>query len=149
MGDPVTVNFNMMDPSMGHQIIQHMQRIEGKVDQLNARISGLTLGVREMALDLSAVEAEVSQNSDAVDSATTLLGTLADEIRATAGDPAKVAELASRLDANTARLAAAVVANTPADPNAGGGGAAPAGGGEAPAGGGPGATPPQFGDQPQ
>lgn len=70
-----------------------------------------------MALDMSALETEVSQNSDAVDSATTLLTRLAEEIRAAAGDPAKVAELASRLDAASTRLAEAVVANTPADPN--------------------------------
>lgn len=66
-----------------------------------------------MALDLSAVEREVSENTDAVASASALLTTLAQEVRNTAGDPAAVAALADRLDQNNQALSAAVTANTP------------------------------------
>ena len=116
MGDPVTVNFNMIDPMLGQQIIHHINRLEQKITQLSARISELTVGVEVMALDTSALEAEISENTDVVASASSLMTTLAEEIRATAGDPAKVAELANRLDQNNQALATAVATNTPAQP---------------------------------
>jgi hypothetical protein len=69
-----------------------------------------------MGLDLTALEADVAANSDAVDSASTLLSQLAQEIRDSAGDPAAVAALADQLESATGRLSAAVAANTPAAP---------------------------------
>lgn len=66
-----------------------------------------------MALDVSAVEAEISENTDAIASAEVLLASLAQAVRDTAGDPAAVAALAASLDANNTRLSAAIVANTP------------------------------------
>lgn len=92
------------------------------INRLESRIVGLGIGVEAMSLDLSALEAEVSQNTDAVASASSLLTTLAQELRDSAGDPAAVAALADRLDQNNAALAAAVLANTPTAPDTGAGG---------------------------
>ena len=67
-----------------------------------------------MAMNMDRLTQEVSQNSDAVDSAAALLEQLADEIRANAGNEAAMNDLADKLDANSQRLADAVAANTPA-----------------------------------
>lgn len=87
-----------------------------RLDRIEARLGTLNIGVHEMALDLTALEAEVAENTDAVASASSLLSTLAQELRDAAGDPAAVQALADRLDQNNAALAAAVTANTPQAP---------------------------------
>lgn len=66
-----------------------------------------------VATDLTALTNEVSENGDAVDSAVTLLSSLSQQIRDLSTDPAALQALADSLDANTARLAQAVVDNTP------------------------------------
>lgn len=63
-------------------------------------------------LDFSPIEAEVTRDTEVTSSAVTLLNDLAAKVEATAGDPAKVTELASALRANSDALAAAVQANT-------------------------------------
>lgn len=73
----------------------------------------LKLENEEMA-DLARLQTEVSENGDAIASAVTLLGGLAQALRDVATDPAAVTALADSLDAQTNALAAAVVENTPA-----------------------------------
>ena len=67
----------------------------------------------EMKDQLAKIEKEVSENSDAVDSAVTLLTGLAAEIRDAAGNEEAIEALATKLDQNSTRLAKAVVDNTP------------------------------------
>lgn len=67
-----------------------------------------------MAADLSRLQASVASEKTVIDSAVTLLGSLADQIRAAAGDPGAVTALADQIDSDTQNLAAAVTANTPA-----------------------------------
>ncbi len=67
-----------------------------------------------MAVDLSALQAEVEQQTAVVQSAITLINGLAQQLRDAAGDPAAVQALADQLDASTQALADAVAANTPA-----------------------------------
>jgi len=67
-----------------------------------------------MAVDLSALQTEVEQQQSVVQSAITLIGGLAQQLRDAAGDPAAIQALADQLDASTNALAAAVEANTPA-----------------------------------
>jgi hypothetical protein len=81
-----------------------------------------------MAISLDDILAKTQVNTDAVDSATVLLNQLSDLIRAHVNDPAKLQQIADALDANDAKLAAAVVANTPADEGAGASGATGASG---------------------
>jgi len=69
-----------------------------------------------MALDLSALESEVTRDNDVASSASTLISALATALEQTKGDPAAVQALADRLRAQTDALAAAVAANTPAGP---------------------------------
>ena len=67
-----------------------------------------------MALDLSALAAEVARDNEVNTSAATLIAGLAAQVEATKGDPAAVQALADALRAQSDALAAAVVANTPA-----------------------------------
>ena len=86
-------------------------RIESKLDQL-------LQGATTMAIDLTQLTTDVSADTDAVNSAVTLLTQLAAEITANANDPVALAALAASLETNTANLAAAVTQNTPAAPAA-------------------------------
>jgi uncharacterized coiled-coil protein SlyX len=69
-----------------------------------------------MALDLTQLEAEVSRDEAVNSSAATLIGKLAAEIEASKNDPAALQALVDRLRASQDSLAAAVSANTPAEP---------------------------------
>lgn len=84
------------------------------------RIIGL-LGheTKELHMDLTQLQADVTSNGDAISAAATLLSTLANEIRDNLGDPAALVTLADQLEQNTAALSSAVVANTPAAPTTG------------------------------
>lgn len=66
-----------------------------------------------MALDITRLTTEVEETKTATQSAITLLNTLAEEIRANAGNAEALNTLADELDANANALAEAVAANTP------------------------------------
>lgn len=68
-------------------------------------------------MTLDDIKAKVTDQTTVVGSAVTLLGELKvklDEALANGADPVKLQEIADALGANTDALAAAVVANTPA-----------------------------------
>ncbi len=65
-----------------------------------------------MSEALDNLTAKVEAQTTVIDSAATLLATLANEIRDNAGDEDALNALADRLDANTTELANAVEANT-------------------------------------
>jgi peptidoglycan hydrolase CwlO-like protein len=67
-----------------------------------------------MAADLTALTAQVAQNTSVVNSALTLIQGLAAEITAAQGDPAALAAIVSQLNSSDTALAVAVAANTPA-----------------------------------
>lgn len=58
---------------------------------------------------------DVQENADAVESAVVLLKGLKEKLDAAGTDPVKLAELSAAIDAQTAKLAAAVTENTPAE----------------------------------
>ena len=70
-------------------------------------------------MTLDDLKTQVQANTDAEDASATLLGQLADIIKANANDPAKVQALGDQLKAHADALAAAIVANTPAAPDGG------------------------------
>ena len=75
----------------------------------------LLLGkVNDMTIQMDALTREVEEQTTVVDSAITLLESLAEEIRANAADQVALGELADRLDASGTALADAVAANTKA-----------------------------------
>jgi chromosome segregation ATPase len=88
-----------------------------KLDEILRRLGLIEKSIKQgdeaLMADLSALEREVQENSDAVASATSLMEGLSEQLRQAAGDPAAIQALADELDANTQALAEAVVANTP------------------------------------
>ena len=90
------------------EVTQALARIE-------ASLSRLQLQGSLMANELERLTTEVSETNTAIDSAILLLEKLSQLIRDNAGDPAALAKLADDLDAKGQALAAAVVANTPAE----------------------------------
>lgn len=85
-----------------------------RLDQIVAQLANLTQGVANMSVELDALEAEVSRNTEVDQSAITLLTGLAEQIEALKADPVKLQALADSLRSSSDALAAAVVANTPA-----------------------------------
>lgn len=69
-----------------------------------------------MALDLTALEAAVTENETVDGSASLLLKRLFDEVEAAKGNPAAIQSIVDRVRSQNAALAAAVLANTPAAP---------------------------------
>ena len=67
-----------------------------------------------MALDFSALEAEVTRDEEVNSSAATLIARLADEIERLKGDPVALQALVDRLRTSQDALAAAVAAVPPA-----------------------------------
>ena len=67
-------------------------------------------------MDLTALTQAVTNNTTVEGSAVTLIQTLADELKANAGDPAAVQALADQINASAKALGDAVAANTPAAP---------------------------------
>lgn len=92
------------------------EKILGRLDRIEQRLGSIATTQGEIKVDLTQLTADVAADTDAVNSAVTLLNALAAEIAANANDPAALAALAATLEANTASLAAAVTANTPAAP---------------------------------
>lgn len=68
--------------------------------------------------DLTALTAQVAQNTSVIGSALTLIQGFAAQLAAAGTDPAKLADLTAQLKAQDDALAAAVAANTPAAPPA-------------------------------
>jgi hypothetical protein len=68
--------------------------------------------------DLTALTAQVAQNTSVEASAVTLIQGLAAQITAAGTDPVALATLTSQLNASAAALSAAITANTPAAPAA-------------------------------
>lgn len=84
--------------------------------RLNARILGIIRREQKiMKEDLERIRAEVAENTSAVDSAVTLIGSLSQQIRDNAEDPDALRSLADTLDENSRKLSAAVAANTAGD----------------------------------
>lgn len=72
--------------------------------------------MKKMSAALDKLTAEVEETKTAVDSVLQLVEGLAQQIRDLKDDPAKLLQLADELDAKQAAIAAAVAANTPAEP---------------------------------
>lgn len=88
--------------------IEHqIQQLSDKVDTLLAQGVGVMSAIDDLAT-------QVQANTDAEASAVTLIQGIATQLAASAGDAAKVTALSTQLRTSADALAAAIVANTPA-----------------------------------
>jgi len=89
-----------------------------KLDQILTLLNAMNLQEKKIMADLSALEAEVTNNTTVEQSAITLLQGLKSQLDAAGTDAVKLKALSDQLGANDTALAAAVAANTPAAPPA-------------------------------
>jgi hypothetical protein len=97
--------------------------VNAKLDTLTGLVRQLIAKENQMAIDLTAVTAEVANNTAVTSSVVTLLGNLTALIKAIppSNDPvtqAALDQLTATLAGNDTTIAGAVVANTPAAPQA-------------------------------
>jgi len=102
-----------MDLTAYERITKRLERIEDKLDALT---SLLNRAQEEVMADLTALKAEVERNTAVDQSAVTLLNGLAAQIESLKTDPVALQALADQLKGSSDDLAAAVAANTPAQP---------------------------------
>ena len=94
------------------------QKLQSSINQILNIVQGLkNQGVTIMA-DLTALTAQVTQNTSVEESAVTLINGLAAQITAAGTDPVALAALAAQLNTSATDLAKAIAANTPAAPAA-------------------------------
>lgn len=93
-----------------------VQAVSLKLDMVLTALDELKHGEKIMSKELDDLTTQVKANTDAEQSAVTLLGKLSDLIKAAGTDPVKLQQLTTDLDASKQALAAAVLANTPAAP---------------------------------
>jgi len=91
-------------------------RIYNEILALKEITNKLSQEMETIMLDLTALQASVAENNDVVESAVVLIQTLVDELSAAAGNQEAIDAIVAQLDAQTDVLAAAVAANTVADP---------------------------------
>jgi hypothetical protein len=89
----------------------HGSALECKLDRL---LTALTKQGDKIMATLDTLTADVTTNTSVEQSAVTLIGNLAAQIKAAGTDPVALKALTDQLEANDAALAAAVTANTPA-----------------------------------
>jgi hypothetical protein len=93
-----------------------------KLDQINAKLDKILLGEQTMALDITALQTAVAQETTVDSAVETLLTSLSGELQtliANSGntvDPAALQAIVNTMTANATTLQAAVSANTPAAP---------------------------------
>jgi low affinity Fe/Cu permease len=95
---------------------RHGRNIDAKLDYIIRLLTQIVTEEKHMALDLTALQAEVEKTVGIEESAVVLIQTIADELKAAAGDPAAVQALADKLAAAAGPLSDAVAANQPPAP---------------------------------
>ena len=95
---------------------EQLNRIESLLVDIHNHVIQLKRENQRMALDLTALTAEVARLETVEASAVTLVHTLMDEVAAAKDDPAALQALVDRIKASDDVLAAAVSANTVAAP---------------------------------
>lgn len=89
-------------------------RLELKVDEANRHLHTLLERTDKLSAEIDRLTASVTALTTVDDSLVALVGNLAQLIRDNAADPAALNSLADKLDAESAKVAAAVTDNTPA-----------------------------------
>ena len=103
------------DEDNGLDCIQEdLTEVLNKLDEIIIALKNVQKKENEEMADLTALTAQVKANTDAEASAIVLLNGLSDQLKAVANDPAAVAALADQLKTSSDKLAAAIVADTPA-----------------------------------
>jgi len=98
------------------RIEEVLTELKSQSKNLEAFFNHLTKQEKLLMTDLTALTDAVTQDTDVVNSAITLITGLAAEIQAAGTDPVALQSIVDQLNTNNTQLAAAVTANTPAAP---------------------------------
>lgn len=104
----LNVNVDVHVYSHGSPVEQH------KLDQILAAVKTLVEEEKEIMADLTALTAQVQQNTEVDASAIVLLNGLSAQIAQIKNDPVALQALADQLKSSSTSLADAITANTPA-----------------------------------
>lgn len=100
-----------------HHHYYHFEAREEVLRRLDALLNetGLILDRQEILMaTMAELQAAVTRNTDVDESVLTLLAGISQQLKDAQGDPAAIADVIAKLDANTQKMADAVSANTPA-----------------------------------
>ena len=97
-------------------VFLHLHHDDPKLDQILTELRKLVQQGEVMSQAMDDLEAQVAANADVVSSAVTLIQGIAAQLAAAGTDPAKLKALQDSLKSSDDALAAAVAANTPAEP---------------------------------
>lgn len=118
--EPIHIHVHVHLPNEPVQEIEEaLDDIFELLHKMDLKLGQVRKEVHAMTPELEAAVREAQETGDAVDSAVILLDKLGQQIRDNADNPTALRALANDLDNAQTRLAQAIVANTPADPNAG------------------------------
>ncbi len=93
-----------------------LQIVNEKLDLVLLKLDAVLRREKAMSVQLDHLKTQVERATSVSQSAVTLIGGLAEQIRQLKDDPAMLEQLATDLDAQTSALAAAVQANTTPTP---------------------------------
>lgn len=82
-------------------------------NELFAKLNSIEERLKKMSKEIDALTAQVKANNDVIDSAVTLIKSLAQQFADAKTDPAKIQALSDEIKAKAGVLSEAVVANTP------------------------------------
>jgi hypothetical protein len=93
-------------PEARCEVMRRLEAMDDKTDLILERQETIMATIEEL-------EAAVTRNTDVDESVLTLLAGISQQLKDAQGNPAKIAEVIAKLDANTQKMADAVTANTP------------------------------------
>lgn len=88
------------------EVMRRLDALDEKTDLILDRQETIMATMAEL-------EAAVTRNTEVDESVLTLLAGISQQLKDAQNDPAKIAEVIAKLDANTQKMADAVTANTP------------------------------------
>jgi septal ring factor EnvC (AmiA/AmiB activator) len=98
-----------------HHVVIEDSATAAALDRIERGIASIKRTETRQMARLDEIKTATQENSDAVDSAITLINGLADQLEEAQGDPAEVAAIVAELRGDAQSLAEAVAANTKAD----------------------------------
>lgn len=97
-----------------HHYIERDYEVLSRLDVISRKIDLILGSMRNIMASMADLQAAVSRNTDAEDAVIVLLKGISQQLKDAKGDPVAIDAVVAQIDANTAKLGAAVVENTPA-----------------------------------
>ena len=116
-------NFNLrLDPDTWRRVFSfYRDAAQPQLDRIEAKLTAIATQQQELNMTFLELKAKVTEAVTVENSAVALITGIATQLKeaiAAGTDPAEIQAVADQLDAGTAALTAAVLANTPAAPPA-------------------------------